>query len=105
MKIQLDYEHKIITLDQDTNLGEFMDKVQTILPDWKEWKLETHTTISRWQNPVIIEKIEYPTYPSPNTDPLPWWQQPTITCQNVDGIKCETPTDRTHNRLYNLDIR
>ncbi len=66
MKINLDYDRKIIGLESNTNLGEFFEKITKILPDYKEWSLNTNTQIV-WNNPITIPYI--PTYPRPLWEP------------------------------------
>jgi len=68
MKIQLDYDNKTITLEDNVNLGEFVDKVKKILPDFKEWKLNTQTVID-WVNPITVPYIPYVPYRA-----YPWWE-------------------------------
>lgn len=62
MKLQLDYDNKIISLDSNANLRELVDRLQQILPDWEDWKI--NTSINNWRNPIIIRE-----YPS-----KPWWE-------------------------------
>ena len=87
MKIQLDYNLKIITLDNTVSLQEFVDKLKEILPDWEGWILDTNQVITNWTNPIIIDR--YPSAPPyiPNT---PWYETYKITCDtdaagNVTG--------------------
>ena len=74
MKIELDYDNKIIRLENQTKLSIFVEKIQKILPDWKEWTLDTNTTIN-WNNPVVIN-------PSPYIPVKPWWEHPYIWCDD-----------------------
>lgn len=64
MKIQLDFSKKIITIEEDVNLKILFDKVETIIPDWKDWTLKTNTTIE-W-NTQIIERERPFWYPLTN---------------------------------------
>lgn len=68
MKIQIDYDTKTVTLDNNVNLGEFMVKIKVILPDWKDWKLNTNTNIVYPSSPILIERPY-----------RPWWQGPLVT--------------------------
>ncbi|MDC7250725.1 MAG: hypothetical protein PQJ49_12480 [Sphaerochaetaceae bacterium] len=70
MKIQLDYDRKVISLQNNVNLKEFVEKIESIIPDWREWTLETTTIHQNWTNPIIID--------TPVNPPIPWWQQPTV---------------------------
>ena len=44
MKIELDYDNKVITLLDKCDLGEFVSRIEMILPDWKKWELSTTVT-------------------------------------------------------------
>lgn len=71
MKLQLDYDNLTISLENSVNLKEFYEKIKNVLPDWKDWTLNTNNVIQGWSNPIIIER--------PYT-PYPWWEyQPQIT--------------------------
>lgn len=91
MKIQLDYDNKKISLEDSTDLGLFIKTIKKILPDWKDWILETQTTIY-WNNPHII-------YPEPQPTIVEPWQQEKwiVTCdtnqhESVDYTLKKTPT-------------
>ncbi len=71
MKIELDYDNKVIKLENKTELKMFIETIQKILPDWKSWTLDTNTTI-HWTNPITINPTPY--IPSPR----PWWEEPYI---------------------------
>lgn len=76
MKIQFDTTSKTIRIEERVNLGEFIEKMEMLLPNeqWKEFKLEV-TVLTNWINPIIIEK------PIPFTNPYKpfWYQQPYTT--------------------------
>ena len=57
MKLQIDFDNKIIKLESDINLGEFIEKIEKMFPDWKEYKLQNNVKIEWHSYPV------YPTYP------------------------------------------
>lgn len=67
MKLQLDYDKKVLTIENNVNMGEFFSKVKKILPDWDDWKLETKNKIV-FQYPYVVREPYYP-----------WWEQPHIT--------------------------
>lgn len=69
MKFQIDFDKKTIKVESNVNLGELVEKLQTMIPEWKTWKLETNVTIN-WSNPVTIIKEEKPSWP---------WNQPYYT--------------------------
>ena len=97
MKIQLDYDNKKISLEDSTKLDVFIETIQKILPDWKDWVLETQTTIY-WNNPVVSPQ-PWITSPQP-IQPIymePWWERWVITCdtnqhESVDYTVKKTPT-------------
>ncbi len=82
MKIELDFDSKIITLKSEVNIKELHDKLKTILPDWKEWKIEAvKTEISYWPGtttiyPIINSPIQFPLPNQPVYNPD--WQ---VTCK------------------------
>jgi len=65
MKIQLNYDTKVVTVEKRVNIKELFDTLKRILPDWKEWELSTNTEII-WRNPIpiVIEPNPY-IYPQP----------------------------------------
>jgi len=81
MRIRIDTDDKIITIEEKVNLGEFFSKLEELLPDleWREYSLETGT-INYWTNPIIIN----PNLPySPESYPCPWTVYSTGT-YNID---------------------
>jgi len=82
MKIQIDTEKKVLRLESDVNLEEFMSKIKTLFPngEWKEYKLETNVEI-HWTNPIYIDRWHYPTYP--------WWPTWNPTIYETPVITCE----------------
>lgn len=68
MKIQIDFDNKVIRLENSVNLGEFIDKIKLMLSDWNSFQLETNVTINNWSNPIIIDR--YPTTPYPWYSPF-----------------------------------
>lgn len=70
MKIQIDFNKKTIKLEQQANLGEFVDKISKLMDDWKDYALECNTTIN-WSS--------YPTYIYPERR---WYSQLTHTGTN-----------------------
>jgi hypothetical protein len=89
MKLQLDTTSKIIKIEESVNLNELFELLNKILPNdtWKEFKLESNTTIT-WESPIIIERQSwrYPYYP--------WYKPSEITYQN------NIPTINTNNVGY-----
>ncbi len=52
MKIQLDFTNKIITIESNVNLFDFMKRIKKVLPDWKEWELNVKSETIYWANPI-----------------------------------------------------
>ena len=80
MKIQLDFDNKTISIENNVNLKEFIATIKKVIPDWQEWELKTNTTIN-WHYPY------YQTYPYQHD----WWNYPLTTDGtgtsdiNIDG--------------------
>jgi hypothetical protein len=84
MRLSIDTIAKTLKLENDINLGEFIEKIQTFLPDWKEYKLITNCTINWYNTPTIVPDIDpYPLQP--------YWNYPTTICSsagNHDTVFC-----------------
>lgn len=65
MKIQLDTIGKTIKVEGTVSLKELVDTLEKLLPKglWKEFNLESNTTIVNWNSPYIWPVI--PSYPQP----------------------------------------
>lgn len=65
MKLQIDTKSKTIKLEDSVRVSEFIDTLKKLFPnnEWKEFKLETQTTINNWNNPVIIRETPWREYP------------------------------------------
>lgn len=94
MKIQLDYKQKTITLENNVSLSDFIERIQSILPDWKEWTLSTNTTLTHWVNPIVIDRV--PLYPQNPWPTLPDW--PTVTSGT------DTCNTEQQYSVYNLQL-
>lgn len=66
MRIHLDFDNKLITLESDVNLKEFNKKIKLVLKDWEEWSLNTKTNIF-WNYPPTPIYFDNPNYPVFNT--------------------------------------
>lgn len=77
MIIELDFEKKEVTIKDDVNIGEFIEKMSEI-KDWKEWKVKTRQS---YTVPQIIEihPNPYPWY-VPIYPVLPTYEPYKITC-------------------------
>ena len=87
MKIQLDYTNKTVTIESNVNLFEFTKRIKKVLPDWKDWNLQTGV-ITYWSNPIIWDYK--PFYPLT-------YQPSTITTNSITI----TPDEAT---IYCLDV-
>lgn len=87
MKLQIDFELKTIKLESDINFGEFVEKIQTMLPDWKEFKISTNTVI-QWR--------EYPVWRYRRYNDWPWnqimYNTANVGSFNYSDIKTLTDT-------------
>ena len=100
MKIQIDTEKKVLRLESDVNLGEFMTKIKVLFPkgEWKDFKLETNVEV-KWSNPIYIDRWHYPSYP--------WW--PTWTPITYE-YSSDTPVIATYEGdqsvvgVYNVEV-
>ena len=77
MKIQLDTTNKTVKIEENIKVSKLIDTLKKLLPnDWKDYSLETHTTIIGWIKPYIIR--EYPIYTKPYYPPTyPWYYSST----------------------------
>jgi hypothetical protein len=86
MKLILDTTEKTIKIEESVNLKDLFEMLERLLPngDWKEFKLETNTSIV-WNNPSPI--IINPYVPSPFDVPYqptyPWYGKYDVQC--LDG--------------------
>jgi len=102
MKIQLDTINKTITIEEDVNLHDFYEELNSLLPGglWGEFTLKV-SKIKGWDNPITITPstpigpgIWNPTPssfpPVPPTYPQVWY-----TTSNTDNITL-------NNGIYNI---
>ncbi len=73
MKIELDYENKIISVQGTVNLSAVVAKLQLAVDDWKEWEIQCNN-LTYISHPVYPAPLTYPTYPTYPT----WPDFPTI---------------------------
>jgi len=72
MKIQLDTINKTITIEEDVNLHDFYEEINSILPGglWREFTLKVEK-IKEWTNPITITPNTTPINPFTPIDPIP----------------------------------
>lgn len=102
MKIQLDFTNKLIRIDEQTNLGDLFTKLQSLLPDWKEWKLDSQS-ITYWTNPVWWNWRES-YYGNPPVYPQPYYVQPlpSLYVTQPDYTGDPNPAPTTCETVVNL---
>jgi hypothetical protein len=89
MKLQLDTTNKTIKVENDIKISLLIKTLKEMLPnDWKNFTLQTNTTIQHWTNPIVWP-IYYQPYVQPYTQP--WY----VTCQT-------TGTQNAINTVSNL---
>lgn len=67
----LDFTLKKIIIEDEVALNELYEHIQKVLPDWKEWKLESKVIYRESQHPLYIPYQPYTTPPNAN----PFWPQ------------------------------
>lgn len=95
MKLQLDYDKKEIRLEKNVNLGEFVQKIKHILPDWKEWTIDTNVEIV-FNSPTRIIERPY------------WYWQPYTTCStstdNTTSLNVSETLSEYRNKRVNIEM-
>lgn len=112
MKLQLDTDLKVIKLESSSNLGEFIEKIQALLPDWKDYKLETNVTINWNSAPTIIYKDRWPLRPWYGTVPCVTSSDANTTLTNVgsgsilssDSLSVGSTTSTAKLSTFNLEM-
>jgi hypothetical protein len=106
MKLQLDTENKTITIEEDVNLHEFYEQINSILPGglWREFTLKVGK-IREWNNPITITPYTpinpfapIDPNPSPYTNPYPTYPHIWYTTSNSDN-------DTLITGIYNITTK
>lgn len=76
MRLQIDTGRKTIKVDEAVKIDKLVATLRKMFPndEWKEFTLETNTTIQYWTNPVIIKE-----YPRPYYQEWPWYKGGSYT--------------------------
>lgn len=104
MKLQLDTENKTIKLESTVELAKLVETLESLLPNgkWKEFTLQTNTTITYWQNPIVIEK-----YVSPRPYWQPWYR-PYYTASNKSNadykVSPGSHSMQLKSGVYNVEV-
>lgn len=80
MKLKIDFDNKLITLEDKTNLGRFFETIEKISPDWKDYNVEAVKEII-WNYPYN-ERIIVRPYRSIYDSIPDWTVRPSITYDN-----------------------
>lgn len=92
MKIQIDTEKKTIKIESSILAKELFKGLDKLFPnkEWKEYTLETNTTIVGWTNPFYVNyPFHYPSYP--------WYQVATAGTSTTSNLCGTTTTTTNHN--------
>jgi hypothetical protein len=93
MKIQLDTTNKTIKIEENVKIDKLISTLKKLLPDneWKQFTLETNTTINNWTYPITIR--EYPAYPH-----YPWY------CNGTDLNKEYVSKFKMTAGIFNAEV-
>lgn len=96
MKLKIDFDNKVINVEENTNLGEFVEKIEQVFPDgeWKHFTLSTNVYWT-WSNPIVIDPAPYWTYPY-------WYTNPVYS--TTDGSGDFVHTTNACFGTYNIDL-
>ena len=99
MKLQLDTINKTIKIEGNVKLSELTETLDKILPGlWKEFTLESNTTIINWQNPIYIQ---------PAIPYRPYWYQEKYwtTCKDDNVVLCSNTdnVDALNKGQFNIE--
>lgn len=92
----MDTSAKTIKLESNEQLGSLIETLEKLLPKglWKEFTLETHTTIYNWSSPIVIKEYV----------PRPWWDRPYWSLNNNQLLTNVTNADyQLKKGVFNLE--
>lgn len=96
MKLQVNFDgdKKVAKIEENVKMRDLICNLEKLFPDgsWKDFELETNTTIYNWRNPVFIERS--PTYPA-----YPYWWYSDSTPQTVP-----ITTSQTVPTTFNFEV-
>lgn len=105
MKIQLDTVNKTIKLDSAEKMKKIIETLKKLFPngEWKEFTLETNTTINNWNSPIVIEKYVKPY--APYIPSYPWYYSTNSTQGiGIDNYKVTAENSvRLNAGTYNVE--
>ncbi len=82
MKLQINTTEKTIKIEESVNLGELIEALKNMLPDWKKYSLETNATIN-WISPTYIDIKPWWWVSRPD---YPWITYGTGTAENPEYV-------------------
>lgn len=85
MKLKIDFDNKLITLEDKTNLGRFFETLEKISPDWKDYNVEAVKEII-WNYPYNERIIVRPYRPIIYETSPDWIYRHTITYDNTNNL-------------------
>lgn len=64
MKIQIDTDAKTVKLEESANVYDLLNTLKKLFPEneWKNYTLQTNTTIIDWYNPIHINRWNWQPY-------------------------------------------
>jgi len=104
MKLQLDTTAKTIKVEESVKLVKFMDTVKKLLPnnEWKEFTLQTNTTINYGSYPVYTPIWTQPWYDRPWIN---YCSNDTNMTKNMNVEEYKSSLgDRTENYSLNAGV-
>lgn len=109
MKIQLDTIKKTITIEEDVNLHDFYEQLNSLLPGglWREFTLKI-TKITEWRDPITITPhtpIGPGISPLPNTFPPYDNPYPPLYPQVWYTTSTNTDTISLNRGVYNITTK
>ena len=102
MKIQLDFDRKVIKVENNVNFGEFMKKIKQIFPngEWKEFDLETNVSLNWHPQYTYIKPLRWV---SPNEPFITYCNGITTEIENISTTTGIVNIE-TYNSTLNKDI-
>lgn len=63
MKLQIDFDKKTIKIEDAVNFGTLVERLQSLLTDWKDYTIFTNTKIEWREYPVYKYKNPFDNWP------------------------------------------
>lgn len=100
MKLQINDTAKTIKIEGEVNIGEFIEKISKLIPEWKEYTLLTNTIINNWSTPIMVQGD----WVAPPTDQpyRPWHEPPYIV--NCNKTSVASGGQFTNLKVFNVEL-